>query len=145
MKQKLILIIAILAIVSAACSNSEKDSETNSMTLCDSIAEDKDYMELTGTLVINSKGELVFKAISDDSLGIACPTFLIECGEGLNDYTQSAYDGYSSIRSIEDDFWIIICGKYSNLDEYRNQDTGFKQLEFVYTSVAIADTPEQSE
>ncbi len=125
-----------------SCSQDEASKKQPARMDCDELVEHADYMTLTGTLVINPKGELVFKAITDDSLGIACSTFLIPCGDGNNEYIEGQYIGYSSIRNINDNFWISVSGKYVNLDHYKNQDEHFKQLEFVYTNVALIDAVE---
>lgn len=140
-----ILLIGFMGLSLFSCSErKESNNDLPSSLNCDSLYLQQGYVTLTGTLVINSKGEFAFRAITDDSLGIACPTFLIPCSNGVDEYIEGQYIAYSSIRDIEDDFWISISGKYVNLDHYKNQDENFKQLEFLYDWVAIVDSPTET-
>ncbi|WP_258542554.1 hypothetical protein [Parvicella tangerina] len=144
MNTKLLLIILVLNVSLSSCSERElSDSDTSSSVNCDDLSQEQDYTTLTGTLVISPNGDFVFRAITDDSLGIACPTFLTPCGNGNNDYVKGQYHGYSSVRDLDDDFWISISGKYVNLDEYLDQDENFDRLTFIYDWVAIVDTPKK--
>ena len=142
MNHKLTIIILFLGFGLHSCSELKKSNNNLPSNLdCESLSGQPDYMTLTGTLVVDPKGELVFKGITDDSLGIACPTFLIPCGKGNNDYIEEQYIGYTRIRSIEEGFWISISGKYANLDHYKKQDDNFERLEFQYDWVALIDNP----
>lgn len=145
MKIKTAIIFSFMLLLSSCGHPSvQNDKQSTVTSVCDALDKDDHYIVLTGTLVINSKDEFVFKGITDDSLGIACPTFLIECGKGLNEYIEGVYDGYSSVKNIRDNFWITITGKYINMDEYKNQNSDFEQLEFMYNHVSIVNDPDNS-
>jgi hypothetical protein len=137
---RIILFISLALIACSSCTNKkEARSERLSDFNCDGLSEKKDYATLTGTLIIDSKGDLVFKSITDNSLGIYAPTFLIPCSKSDNSYIEGQYLGFASIRGLKDDFWITIGGKYINLQHYKNQDEDFERLEFLYDWVAIGE------
>ncbi len=139
---RIILFISLLVIACSSCTKRDvAKSERLSDFNCDSLSEQRDYKILTGTLIIDSKGDLVFKSITDDSLGICAPTFLIPCSKSGNNYIEGQYIGFASIRGLKEDFWIMIGGEYINLQHYKNQNEDFERLEFLYDWVALVSDP----
>ncbi|MEZ4979250.1 MAG: hypothetical protein R2772_08120 [Chitinophagales bacterium] len=134
--------LALFFLISlVACQQESSQNANNDLSLCTTLETDTAAIELIGTLVLNTKQELLFKSTSNDSLGIACPIYLIECGEGLNSYASSSYNAYASIRGLQDNFWIQVWGKFSNFEAYQNQEEDFEKLEFVYYHIALIDNP----
>lgn len=126
---------------------SEKgDSKTEFSTKndCGTLYMEKNYQTLTGTLIIDTKGEFLFKSISDDTLGIFAPTFLVPCSESLKEYIEGQYIGFASVRKLEEEFWITVTGSYLNLESYKNQDSDFVRLEFLFDNVSLVENPLES-
>lgn len=141
-KKRIISTLSGFVLMLSSCSDYIPDHDQPPSTQsCEVIEMDTNSIELTGTLVISPKGELCFKSTLDDSLNIACVTFLIPCDHSLKEYIEGQYIGFASLRNIDESFWIIVSGKYLNLDEYRNQTENFRQLEFGFTHVALVDEP----
>lgn len=143
-KKEIVFILLGLVLTHSSCTeNAQPDAQSASIPIhsCEVMEMDSTSIELTGTLVISPKGELCFKSTLDDSLNIACVTFLIPCDHSLKEYIEGQYIGFASLRNIDESFWIIVSGKYLNLDEYRNQTENFQQLEFGFTHVALVDKP----
>jgi hypothetical protein len=141
-----ILMIISVAFLLISCAEEETPEDNPSVRdtaeySCENLFEEEGYMDLTGTLVITAEGEYIFKALSDDTMNIACPTFLVACDEGLKEYVNGAYMGFASVRNIDDSFWITISGRYLNLDHYHHQDESFEQLEFIFDFVGLVDSP----
>lgn len=141
-KTEIGLFLSGLVLMHSSCSeNTPPNQQSTPVQSFEALEMDTSSIDLTGTVVISPKGELCFKSTLDDSLNIACVTFLIPCDHSLQEYIEGQYMGFTSLRNIDENFWVTVSGKYLNLDEYRNQTEDFQQLEFGFTHVALVDEP----
>ncbi len=137
-----ITLFTSLVLISCSKEETEEQGKEATDTRCQELSTEK-QIELTGSLIISSTGELVLKSVSDDSMNIACPTYLVACNDEVKSYIYSQYDAFSRIKLMNENFWITITGAYLNLDHYYNQTDDFHQLEFLFDHVSLVNNPQQ--
>jgi hypothetical protein len=106
-----LFLLSLLCLALSSCNTDIQQVKKGISYPNQSIPKDS-IINLKGVLSIDSKGAFLFKGMNYSDEGRGSATYLIPHDEGLKEYVQSHYDAYLHLRNIEEQFFILIEGKY---------------------------------